>query len=657
MQYKPPSDLDRQAFHQGSSRHAYEMLGAHQVRVDGKTLWHFSVWAPNARAVSVTGEFCTWDPYAHPMEKQHDGTWELRLPERLFQVAGDPVKFSYEDAAEKLLAYKYAVFGMDDQLHLKADPFRFASELRPNTAGLLCDLSGYTWHDQAWLEKRAAQNPYRSPINIYEIHLGSWRRGEGDTLLSYGEIADQLIPYIQEMGYTHVELLPVMEHPLDMSWGYQVTGYYSPTARHGKPIDFMRFVDRLHQANIGVLLDWVPAHFARDEVGLRQFDGTPCYEHVDPRRAEMQQWGTMMFDFARGESCSFLLSNACFWLEYYHVDGLRCDAVSSMLYHDFGREDNWVPNVYGGKENLEAIAFLRRLNETIYHDFPGALSIAEESSAYPMVTQPTHLGGLGFGFKWNMGWMNDVLSYIRLDFDARKERHNMLTFGLQYAFSENYILPFSHDEVVHGKYSMLDKQPGDLWRKFAGLRALYGFTMAHPGKKLLFMGSEFAHYIEWKYDDQLDWFLLLCERHPDMRLYVRELNRFYLMHKPLYEVEDSWSGFQWLVPNDRDNAVVVFCRYDAAGNAIICASNFTPTYHPLYRFGLPLDGTVSEMLNSDLDKYGGSNQHNPLPLQVQQIPSHGLPYSVEICLPPLATVYFLYDKGIAPQNIQEHKEE
>ncbi len=644
MQYKPPTEQERQAFHNGTSRHAYRMLGAHPVMQDGKPMWHFAVWAPNARAVMLTGEFCLWDRHKYPMEKQHDGTWELRLSDVLFTPEADPERFNYPDAAEKLRGYKYVVYSQDGSFALKADPYATRSELRPNTASLLCDLDGYKWGDNAWMKKRAKWDPYHSPINIYEMHLGSWRRSEDGEMLSYTEIADQLIPYIQEMGYTHVELLPVMEHPLDMSWGYQVTGFYAPTARHGSPQEFMQFVDRLHQADIGVILDWVPAHFPRDEIGLRHFDGTPCYEHADPRRAEMKQWGTMMFDYARGEACSFLLSNACFWLEYFHADGLRCDAVSSMLYHDFGRENDYLPNKHGGRENLDAIAFLQRLNETVYHDFPGAMTIAEESSAFPMVTKPTYLGGLGFGFKWNMGWMNDMLSYIKLDHIHRKWHHSKLTFSLHYAFSENYILPFSHDEVVHGKHSMLDKQPGDLWRKFAGLRALYGYTMAHPGKKLLFMGGEFGHYIEWKDDDQLDWFLLVYERHPEMQRYVRELNHFYKEHPPLWQVEDSWSGFQWLQPNDIDNSVVIFTRWDKEGNGIICVTNFTPQFLPQYRFGLPADGVITEALNSDLKRFGGSDQYNAQPIRAQDIPEGEFDWSAEVCVPPLSSVYFTYQK-------------
>ncbi|HPA60437.1 MAG TPA: 1,4-alpha-glucan branching protein GlgB, partial [Clostridia bacterium] len=487
-----------------------------------------------------------------------------------------------------------------------------------------------------------------SPINIYELHLASWRRGENGQMLTYDEIADQLIPYIEEMGYTHVELLPVMEHPLDMSWGYQVTGYFAATARHGEPKGLMSLIDRMHQAGIGVILDWVPAHFPRDEIGLRRFDGTPCYEHMDVRRAEMPQWGTMMFDYARGEVCSFLLSNACFWLEYFHADGLRVDAVSSMLYHDFAREDDYLPNHHGGRENLEAIAFMQRLNTIVYRDFPGVMMIAEESSAYPMVTHPVDKGGLGFGFKWNMGWMNDMLSYIKLDPVYRRWHHDKLTFSLFYAFNENFILPFSHDEVVHGKHSMLDKQPGDLWQKFAGLRALYGYTMAHPGKKLLFMGGEFGQFIEWKFDGQLDWFLMVYERHPDLCRCVRVLNHFYREHAAFWQIDGSWDGFLWLTPDDKERSIVVFMRMDLQGEAVICMTNFTSAFYPVFRFGLPGPGTVTECFNTDLKEYGGSNQYNAQPLKAQEELCNGLPWSVQVCVPPLATVYFYYQRKPEP---------
>ena len=638
MGYKPPTAAMREDFHQGMCRHAYQMLGAHPVIEEYVKLWHFALWAPNAVAVSLVGDFCAWDTGRHPMEKQFDGTWELKLPHSLFS---DEAR-----AAKSPDAYKFAVFGQDGQCHLKSDPYAFYTELRPGNAGRLYDIDGYAWQDEEWMAARGKWNPYTSPINIYEMHLGSWRRAENGRLLSYGEIGDQLIPYIKEMGYTHIELLPVMEHPLDMSWGYQVTGYYAATSRYGEPKELMALIDRCHQNGIGVLLDWVPAHFPRDEAGLRRFDGTPCYEHPDPRRGEMPQWGTQFFDFARGEVCSFLLSNACFWLEYFHADGLRVDAVSSMLYYDFCKEPGqWLPNPYGGRENIDAITFLRRLNETVYRDFPGVIMAAEEASAYPMVTKPTYLGGLGFGFKWNMGWMNDMLSYVKLDPVFRKWHHDKLTFSLFYAFNENYILPFSHDEVVHGKHSMLDKQPGDLWRKFAGLRALYGYTMAHPGKKLLFMGSEFAHYIEWKFDDQLDWFLLVYERHPDLQRCVRELNHLYRATPALYEVEDSWNGFQWLSANDADNSVVAFLRTDAKGNAIACVTNFTPVFHPIYRIGLPTHGELTELFNTDRDIYGGSNQYNAYALKTRDEQWNGFPCSLEICIPPLSSVYFDYKKS------------
>ena len=650
MRYHPPTDAQRQEFHQGTSRHAYQMFGAHPVWQD-VDCWHFTVWAPNAQAVSLTGEFCFWDYEKHPMTKQFDGTWELRLPDILFTPDADPVCFHYADAAEKLRTYKYAIKGADGRWTLKADPYAFAGELRPNTASLLYDLDGYEWGDGDWMAGRASFEAKSSPVNIYEMHLGSWRRGENGSMLTYGEIADQLIPYIEEMGYTHVELLPVMEHPLDMSWGYQVTGYFAATARHGKPKELMAFIDRLHQAGIGVILDWVPAHFPRDEIGLRRFDGTPCYEHEDARRAEMPQWGTMMFDYARGEVCSFLLSNACFWLEYFHADGLRVDAVSSMLYHDFAREGDYLANRYGGRENLEAIAFLQRLNQTVAHDFPGVMMIAEESSAFPRVTGPVDQGGLGFSLKWNMGWMNDMLSYIKLDPVYRRWHHDKLTFSLFYAFSEHYVLPFSHDEVVHGKGSMLDKQPGDLWQKFAGLRALYGYTMAHPGKKLLFMGGEFGHFIEWNFDGQLDWFLMVYERHPDLCRSVRVLNHFYRGNPAFWQIDDSWEGFRWLTVDDKDRSIVVFMRTDREGRSFICMTNFTSAFYPVYRFGLPGPGKVSEVFNSDLKEYGGSNQYNAGPVQAEEELCNGLPWSVQVCVPPLATVYFSYDRaqeGSAP---------
>ena len=645
MRYVAPTSSIRESFHQGENRRAYEMLGAHPVVQNGQEMWHFALWAPNAQRVSLVGEFCRWDKAACPMTKQFDGTWEVRLPAATFDVASDPARYNYENAAEKLLTYKYAIQGPDGTWHEKADPYGFRMQLRPNTASMLCDLSGYAWGDADWMAQRAARDAYHAPMNIYEVHLGSWKLHKDKTMLSYDELGDELIPYVLDMGYTHVEFLPVMEHPFDGSWGYQVTGYFAATSRFGEPKGLMRLIDRFHQAGIGVILDWVPAHFPRDEIGLRRFDGTCCYEHPDARRGEMPQWGTCMFDFARGEVRSFLLSSACFWLDWFHADGLRVDAVSALLYYDFCREPGqWLPNPYGGRENLDAIAFLRKMNATVYHDFPGAMTIAEESSAFPMVTKPAYMGGLGFGFKWNMGWMNDMLAYIKLDPVYRKWHHDKLTFSLFYAFSENFILHFSHDEVVHGKHSMLDKQPGDLWQKFAGLRALYGYTMAHPGKKLLFMGGEFGHFIEWKDDDQLDWFLLLYERHPELQKCVRRLNHLYRETPALWQVDDGWDGFQWSCANDNDNSVAAFIRTDRAGNALLCVTNFTPVFHPVYKVGLPLGGTLEEIFNTDRKEWGGSNQYNAYVLHAKAEKWNDLPYSCDICVPPLATVYFRYDK-------------
>ena len=660
MRYVAPNAEVREWFHQGESRRAYEMLGAHPVEHRGELMWHFAVWAPNAKAVSLIGEFCRWDKTVCPMVKQFDGTWEVRLPASTFDPASDPQRYSYEDAEQKLKTYKYAIEGADGVWREKADPFGFAMQNRPNTASVLCDLESYTWNDGQWMERRKSRDVFASPMNVYEVHLGSWMRegstkqggglvGEGKDdkgrMLTYTEIADKLIPYVLEMGYTHVEFLPVMEHPLDMSWGYQVGGYYAATARYGQPQELMQLIDRCHQAGIGVILDWVPAHFPKDASGLGRFDGTCCYEHPDPRRGEMPQWGTYLFDFARGEVRSFLLSNACFWLDWYHADGLRVDAVSSMLYHDFCRDGmEWLPNRFGGRENLDAISFFQKLNATVNHDFPGVMTIAEESHNFPGVTHSADEGGLGFTYKWNMGWMNDTLAYIEKDPVYRKWHHDKLTFSLFYAFNEHFVLPFSHDEVVHGKLSMVDKQPGDLWQKFAGLRALYGYTMAHPGKKLLFMGGEFGQFMEWRFDDQLDWFLLLYEKHPEMQKCVKELNHFYKNTPAMYEVDGGWDGFQWSQANDQNNSVLAFIRTDKKGRSILSVTNFTPQYIPVYRLALPCGGKITEIFNTDSEAYAGSGKGNPKPLKVEDVPMGEFQHSVEIVVPPLATVYFKYDK-------------
>lgn len=660
MRYVAPNAEVREWFHQGTSRRAYEMLGAHPVQQDGKEMWHFAVWAPNAQRVSLIGEFCRWDREACPMNKQFDGTWEVRLPSATFDPASDPQRYSYEGAAEKLKTYKYAILGSDGVWREKADPYGFAMQNRPNTASVLCNLESYSWQDGEWMAQRRQKDVFTTPMNIYEVHLGSWMR-EGSTkkgdglvgdgqdnkgrMLTYAELAEKLIPYVVDMGYTHVEFLPVMEHPLDMSWGYQVGGYYAATARFGTPQGLMQLIDKCHQAGIGVILDWVPAHFPKDGYGLGRFDGTCCYEHPDPRRGEMPQWGTYLFDMARGEVRSFLLSNACFWLDWYHADGLRVDAVSSMLYYDFCREGSqWLPNEYGGRENLHAISFFQMLNATVQHDFPGAMTVAEESHNFPKVTHPPEEGGLGFTFKWNMGWMNDTLSYVEKNHVYRKWHHDKLTFSLFYAFNEHFILPFSHDEVVHGKHSMIDKQPGDLWQKFAGLRALYGYTMGHPGKKLLFMGGEFGQFMEWRFDDQLDWFLLVYERHPEMKACVKALNLLYRHTPALYEVDNGWDGFQWSQANDKDNSIVAFIRTDKKGNSVLCVTNFTPQYLPSYRLGLPSSGKLTEILNTDDAAYAGSGKGNEKPVRVLKVPQNEFAYSAEIVVPPLATVFFRYDK-------------
>ncbi len=641
MWYNPPDGQRRDSFHAGNCVNAYDFLGAHPVEENGELKWHFSVWAPNAQRVSLVGGFCNWDTEAYPMAKQYDGIWELRLPDNLFRPEPGQENASSPEAAELLRTYKYAVLCANGEWHMRADPYGFEMELRPSNGSKLRDLSSYQWNDSAWMEARKEKETVREPMNIYEMHLGTWRRGENGRILNYAEIADQLVPYLQEMGYTHVEFMPVMEHPFDGSWGYQVIGYYAPTSRYGTPDQLRYLVDRLHQAGIAVILDWVPAHFPKDEAGLRLFDGTPCYEHADSRRAEMPQWGTLLFDYARGEAVSFLLSNAIFWLREYHADGLRCDAVSCMLYLDFGKESGqWVPNQYGGHENLDAVRFLQHLNEAVSTECPGAITVAEESTAYPKVTHPVKDGGLGFSFKWNMGWMNDILSYIALDPSYRQYHHDKITFSMMYAFSENYVLPFSHDEVVHCKGSMLDKQPGDLWKKFAGLRALYGYYMVHPGKKLLFMGGEFGQFVEWRDQQQLDWFLLGYEKHPDLQKYVKELNHLYSSEPALHRIDDSWDGFKWLNVNDKQRSAAAVMRSDDKGSSIVCAVNFTPQPYLNYRIGLPFDCELTEILNSDKAEYGGSNLYNGTVLHAEEIPQEEHPFSCEIVLPPLAAVFF-----------------
>ena len=611
-------EMQSYLFREGNCAYAHQFMGAHPC----KGGYDFAVWAPDARAVSVVGDFNDWDHLKNPMEN-HDGIWTARIP-----------------GVKQYATYKYAICGPTGW-QMKADPYAFHAETRPKTASKTFNLKKYRWKDKKWMTARASYNPYQSPVSIYEMHLGSWKLDEEGRLYTYERMADEMPAYVKEMGYTHVELLPVMEHPLDLSWGYQVTGYFAATSRFGDPTGLMKLIDAFHQAGIGVILDWVPAHFPKDAHGLYRFDGAPLYESSNPLRSENEQWGTCMFDFGRNEVRSFLKSSAVFWLDVFHADGLRVDAVSYMLYHDYGRpEGKWQPNQFGGRENLEAISLLREINEIVYRDFPGIMMCAEEATAYPMVTAPITNGGLGFGFKWNMGWMHDVLDYMEMDPIYRKYHHDKMTFSMFYAFSENYILPFSHDEVVHGKKSMLDKMPGDIWQKFASLRALFGYMFAHPGKKLMFMGAEFGQFIEWKELEQLDWFLLLYEKHPEMKKYTAALNAFYTSHPALYEIDNSWAGFTWCNADDKDNSTLSFVRWSKKGKDIVAICNFTPNYWEKYRIGVPSAGKVREVFNSDSLEFGGSGKGNgDKVIETEELPMHGHPYSMELTLPPLSCIY------------------
>jgi 1,4-alpha-glucan branching enzyme len=612
---------------EGNHLQLYNKLGAHVLTHDGTAGVHFAVWAPNAERVSVVGDFNNWDGRRHVMRKRLDvGIWEIFVP-----------------GATEGQGYKYELLDKHGRLlPLKADPFGFASELRPNTASKVARTENFQWTDAAYLQSRNVPDKRRVPMSIYEVHLGSWRRKDGDAFLSYDDLADQLVSYVKDMGYTHIELLPVSEHPFDPSWGYQPTGLFAPTSRFGDPHGFARFVDKAHAAGIGVLLDWVPAHFPTDQHGLSRFDGTALYEHEDPRQGFHPDWNTAIFNFGRKEVLGFLLNNALFWLERYHVDGLRVDAVASMLYLDYSRkEGEWIPNQFGGRENLEAIAFLQRMNHETYGQHPGIVTIAEESTAFPGVSKPTNTGGLGFGFKWNMGFMHDTLQYFQRDGSHRRFHHNDMTFGLLYAFSENFVLPLSHDEVVHGKGSLLAKMSGDDWQKFATLRAFYAFMWAYPGKKLLFMGQEFAPWTEWNHAQSLDWHLLEHAPHKGVQTLVRDLNRLYMTIPALHARDCEPEGFEWLVADDADNSVFAWARHSGSGGKIVVAvSNFTSVVREGYVLPLPGGGTWREILNSDAENYWGSGKGNGGAITADNGPSHGKPASAKIVLPPLATLYF-----------------
>lgn len=618
------SDFDLHLLSEGTQLRAYEKLGAHELRLGETAGVHFAVWAPNAERVSVVGDFNRWDGRVNPMRLLlPHGVWEIFIPGI--------------GRGEK---YKFEVRAKGGQVFTKADPYAMHFELPPRSASIVWGVDHHEWGDAEWMERRPALNGWLDrPMSIYEVHLGSWARGEdGERFLSYRELADRLVPYVAEMGFTHVELLPVMEHPFAGSWGYQVVGFFAPTSRMGEPDDFRAFVDACHRAGIGVLLDWVPGHFPKDAHGLARFDGTALYEHQDPRRGEHQDWGTLIFNYGRNEVRSFLFSSALFWLEQYHLDGLRVDAVASMLYLDYSRgQGQWVPNVHGGRENLEAIDFLRTLNTLTHGEHPGSITAAEESTAWPGVSRPVHLGGLGFTYKWNMGWMHDILSYASHDPVHRRWEHNQLTFSMLYAYHENFILPFSHDEVVHGKGSMIGKMPGDSWQKAANLRAIYGFMFTHPGKKLLFMGAEFGQWPEWNHDRGLEWAFAEEIPHRGIRRLVGDLNRIYRTEPALYEQDFDPAGFRWIDCNDNENSVVSFLRRARDPNDfLVVLLNFTPVVRDGYVVGVPEPGVYREVLNTDAELYGGSNKGNAGAVESEAVPAHGFPHRLRLLAPPLS---------------------
>jgi len=629
-QYGPiMGDIDLHLFSEGQHWKIYEKLGAHLQAIGDATGVYFAVWAPNAQRVSVVGDFNHWDGRVNPMRKLLGaGVWELFLP-----------------GIKQGTHYKFEIRTQTGAVLLKSDPFAFFNQHGKSTASLVYDLERYTWNDADWIEARRQKNWPQSPISIYEVHLGSWRRKEGNCQLTYLELADTLLQYVVEMGYTHIELLPVAEHPFEGSWGYQVTNYYAPTSRFGPPDDFRHFIDKCHQAGIGVIMDWVPAHFPKDAHALAEFDGTDLYEHMDPRQGEHQDWGTLIFNYGRNEVRNFLIGNALFWLDKYHIDGLRVDAVASMLYLDYSRKPGqWVPNVYGGRENLDAIHFLKRFNEVCYERFPGIITIAEESTAWPGVTRPTYLGGLGFGFKWNMGWMHDFLHYMSIDPIYRRYHHGNITFSLLYAFQENFILVLSHDEVVYGKRSLLSKMPGDEWRKFANLRMFLAWMYGHPGKKLLFMGGEFGQSNEWNHDTQLDWQLLELPRHDGLHRLVQHLNYTYKNEPALWQLDDAYDGFDWIDFHDAENSVVSFLRKSQEGDIVAFVVNATPVVRYNYRLGVPESGFYREIINTDGETYGGSNIGNLGGVQSEAQEWMGREHSILVHLPPLATLAFKLEK-------------
>ncbi|MCL2034493.1 MAG: 1,4-alpha-glucan branching protein GlgB [Oscillospiraceae bacterium] len=615
---------DLKAFIHGHNYRIQAVLGSHKATKRGRGGVVMRTWAPRAESVSVVGDFNNWDKTKNPMKKdERFGVWEAFIP-----------------GLQEYSTYKYIIEGEDGKCCMKTDPYAFHFETPPANASKFVDIGGFKWSDAKWLLKRRETNHFQSPMNIYEMHMGSWRKYKDGNTFGYEKTADEIIPYLKDMGYTHVEIMPISEYPYDGSWGYQVTGYFAPTSRYGTPHQFMSFVNKLHKAGIGVILDWVPAHFPKDAHGLYEYDGGPCYEYADPLKNEHQNWGTRIFDFARPEVRSFLISSALFWIEEYHLDGIRIDAVASMLYLDYDKHNGrWRPNKHGGNENLEAVEFLQNLNEAVLTKHPDVLMIAEESTAWPLVTKPPHAGGLGFNFKWNMGWMNDMLNYTSLDPIHRAFHHDKITFSMFYAFSENYILPISHDEVVHGKCSLINKMPGEYDQKFAGLRVFLGMMMSHPGKKLLFMGTEFGQMIEWNYKEELDWVLLKYPSHSGLRSYVKALNHFYLKNPPMWQIEDSWDGYKWIVPDDSMQNIVVFRRMDEKGGTVVIACNFSPVKRENYRFGVPDAKSYTEAFTSDAVEYGGTGVTNGT-VKCEKIPSHGFLKSISVTVPPLSAIWF-----------------